>query len=69
MAMESYVAKRLEVIERELADLRRLIQGEKAQRGKRKGTLRGIWQGVEFTDEEIEGTKRALFKEMNEQEP
>jgi len=66
MAMESYVAKRLEVIERELGELRQLLEAGAVPKRKRKKGLRGIWKGVEFTDQEIEEAKRSLFKGLDE---
>jgi hypothetical protein len=63
---ESYVAKRLEAIEEELRQLRQLLSPPGKRR--RPSSLRGIWKGVEFTDEEIEQAKRALTKKWESRE-
>ena len=58
MTREAYMAKRIEMIERELEDLRKtMLSG-----GGRVADLRGIWKGADITDEEIEEAKRSLFK-------
>ena len=58
MTREAYIAKRIEMIERELEDLRKTMLGG----GGKVSDLRGIWKGVDITDEEIEEAKRSLFK-------
>jgi hypothetical protein len=58
MQREAYIVKQIEVIERELQELKRFVAGGKQE----MGSLRGIWKGVDITDEEIEEAKRSLFK-------
>jgi predicted nuclease with TOPRIM domain len=61
----SYVSARIEAIQQELEQLKRalsrLIEGKK-----RKTKLKGLWKGVEVTEEEIEEAKRAVFKDAYE---
>lgn len=58
----SYVLARIEAIQQELEQLKRalscLVEGKK-----RKTKLKGLWKGVEVTEEEIEEAKRAVFKD------
>ena len=54
------VIKRLEVIEAELAQLRRLLAARPTSEP--PVTLEGIWKGADITDEDIEEAKRSLFK-------
>ena len=61
----SYVSARIEAIQQELEQLKRalaLLAGGK----KRKTKLKGLWKGVEVTEEEIEEAKRAVFKDAYE---
>ena len=65
MTTEAYVLKRIEMMEQELERLK------KAFLKKGKGeviSLRGIWEGVDVSDAEIEEAKRSLFKEASENE-
>jgi hypothetical protein len=55
-----YVIKRLEVMEAELVQLRRLLSAKPTVEP--PVTLRGIWKGADVTDEDIEEAKRSLFK-------
>lgn len=55
-----YVLKRLEMIEAEIAELKRLLGAKPSKR--RKVTLEGIWKGADITDDDIEEAKQSLFK-------
>ncbi|MBI4284340.1 MAG: hypothetical protein HY670_00350 [Chloroflexi bacterium] len=60
MTSETYLVKRIEMMQEELERLKRTIL--------RKGlvqpaVLRGIWRGIDFSDEEIEEAKRSWVKE------
>jgi len=61
----SYVLARIDAIQQELEQLKRtlscLVEGKK-----RKTKLKGLWKGVEVTEEEIEEAKRAVFKDAYE---
>jgi hypothetical protein len=59
--VETYVAKRLEHIEQELKQLRRLLSPPRGQRRKLL-SLEGILKGVNFSEEDIERAKRSLSK-------
>ncbi len=58
MGRETYIITRIEAIEAELRRLKQLISGARTN----KTTLRGIWQGADISDEQIEDAKRSLFK-------
>jgi hypothetical protein len=60
MATESYLIKRIEMIQDELESLKKTV----VKRGKEKPLkIRGIWKGVDFSDEEIEEAKSSWLKE------
>jgi hypothetical protein len=61
MVTEIYIIKRIEMLQEELESLKRTVL--------KKGTgiplkMRGIWKGVDFSDEEIEETRSLWFKEQ-----
>ena len=58
MNKETYLVKRIEMIEEELDQLKKVITG-----GTQKNiNLLGAWEGVDFPDELIEKAKRSLFR-------
>jgi len=61
----SYVSARIEAIQQELEQLKRALS-RLAEGKKRKTKLKGLWKGVEVTEEEIEEAKRAVFKDAYE---
>ena len=56
MSKEDYIVKRIEMIQYELEQLKKLFVEEEP----RGVSLRGIWKDVDITDEEIEEAKRSL---------
>ena len=58
MGRETYIITRIEAIEAELRRLRQFMSPDRTTRT----TLRGIWQGADISDEQIEDAKRSLFK-------
>ena len=62
MSREALILWHIENIERELAEIKKLISSD---RGKNK-SLRGIWQGVDISDDEIEEAKHSLAKDIDE---
>jgi hypothetical protein len=52
----------LDNIEREIRDLKRLL-GEKPEV---RRSLRGIWRGMQITDEDIEEAKHSWMKKIDE---
>jgi hypothetical protein len=60
MSTETYIAKRIEMLQEELEFLKRT--GLKTGNGQ-PAKLGGIWIGVDFSDEEIEETKLAWTRE------
>ena len=61
MSGEVYITRRIEAIEEELKQLKKLVSG----RERRLVSLRGVWEGVDTPDEAIEEAKRSLFKGIN----
>lgn len=63
MATEAYVLKRIEMIEQELEQLKKLL----LKNGELKPvSLWGLWRDVDISDEEIEEAKRSLFKGIDD---
>ena len=60
MVTDTYLLKRIEMLQEELDALKRVIINKTK---KEKVTLRGIWKGVDITDEEIEEAKSSWMKE------
>jgi hypothetical protein len=56
-----YVLARIQAIEQELADLRKVLVSE--IESPRKTKLKGLWKGINVTDEDIEEAKQAIFKD------
>ena len=56
-----YVLARIQAIEQELADLRKVLVSEIESPKKTK--LKGLWKGINITDEDIEEAKQAIFKD------
>ncbi|NER34360.1 MAG: hypothetical protein F6J93_10075 [Oscillatoria sp. SIO1A7] len=62
--MEKYILKRLQSIQKELAELTDLMAREMEGKPPRPTKLKGMWAGkFEVTDEEIEEAKRDLFRD------
>ncbi len=60
MATDSYVIKRIEMLQEELEMLKKTVQ----DKGTRKPVkLRGIWKGAGFTESDIEDVRRSWSKE------
>jgi hypothetical protein len=60
MVTETYLVKRIEMLQEELESLKRTIL--KKSKGK-SASISGIWKGVEFSDEEIDEAKSSWIKE------
>lgn len=60
MATETYLLKRIEMMQEELERLKRTILKKGVER---PTTLRGIWRGIDFSDEEIEEATHSWLKE------
>ena len=56
-----YVLARIQAIEHELADLKKVLVSEIESPKKTK--IKGLWKGINITDEDIEEAKRAVFKD------
>lgn len=64
MSTDAYILKRLEAIERELAELRRRLQEPNGAKGEeRDPPLYGVLRGIEFSEDDFEDAKRSLFRD------
>jgi hypothetical protein len=59
VSRDDYIVKRIEMIQYELEQLKKLFVKREPK------SLRGIWKGANITDEEIEEAKRSLSPEMD----
>ena len=58
MNRDQFIVRRIEMIERDLDEVKRLISSDSGE----NISLFGIWRGVDIPDEDIEEAKRSLFK-------
>ena len=58
MSSEVYITRRIEAIEEELKQLKKLVSSREG----RIMSLRGVWEGLDIPNEAIEEAKRSLFK-------
>jgi len=59
MVTDNYVVKRIEMLQEELDSLKRTVH--KALKRK-KVKIRGIWKGIDISDEEIDKAKTSWLK-------
>jgi len=57
----SYLKTRINAMQQELEQLRKMLISQLGD-SKRKTQLKGLWEGIEVTEEEIEEAERAVFK-------
>jgi len=55
-----YVLARIQAIEQELADLKKVIISEEIPK---KTKLKGLWKGIDISDDDLEKAKIAVFKD------
>jgi len=60
--MNEYILARLQTIQRELEELRTLLAHE-IHGPPSRVKLRGLWKGVEITEDEVREAERAVFKD------
>ena len=58
MSRELYITRRIEMIEEDLEHLKKFVSIDEGK----LVSLRGVWEGANFQDEEIEEAKQSLFK-------
>ena len=58
MSRELYITRRIEMIEENLEHIKRFVSIDEGK----LASLRGVWEGVDFQDEDIEEARRSLFK-------
>ena len=58
MTDRSLILAKIERIEEELQEVKRMV----ADDSRENVNLEGIWEGVDISDEDIEEAKRSLFK-------
>lgn len=64
--MDQYVLARLDALQQELERLRRAVAVQGSERPKRTTKLKGLWEGIDVTDEDLEEAKRAVFRDAYE---
>ncbi len=60
MATETYLLKRIEIMQKELEHLKKTVLKKGA---KKPVIIRGIWKGVDFSDVEIDEAIHSWIKE------
>ena len=60
--MTEDVLVRIEAIQHELEELKKLV-AHQVTGPRRRTNLKGLWQGVQVTEEELKGAERAVFKD------
>lgn len=63
--MSEYVLARIEVIQQELEVLRKAVVHE-MQGSRQKTELKGLWKGVEVTQEDLKSAQQAVFRDAYE---
>ncbi len=58
MSRDHFIVRRIEMIERDLDEVKRLVSSGEGG----NIALRGIWRGMDIPDEDVEEAKRSLFK-------
>jgi hypothetical protein len=59
--LDEHVLARIESIQQELEFLKKAVTVKPVSR-RRKTALRGLWQGIQISEEDIAVAKRAIFK-------
>lgn len=60
--MSQYVLARIDALQEELESLRQTV-AYGVERPKRTTKLKGLWEGIEVTEEDLEEAKRAVFRD------
>jgi hypothetical protein len=60
--MSNYVLIRIEALQQELENLRQVVLHE-TQGARRPTQLRGLWQGVQFSEASLKTAQRAVFRD------
>lgn len=60
--ISEYVLARIEALQQELESLRKVV-AYSVERPGRKTKLKGLWRGIEVTEEDLEEAKRAVFRD------
>ncbi|MBC6423195.1 MAG: hypothetical protein GDA38_18010 [Hormoscilla sp. SP12CHS1] len=61
--MEKYILLRIKSIQRELDELRKILERQVEGKPLRQTKIKGLWAGLEVTDEELEEAKREVFRD------
>lgn len=56
--MSDYIVARIQAIQQDLEELRKCIKNPR-----RKIKLKGLWKGINISEEDIEEAKRAVFRD------
>ena len=63
--MEHYVLARVQAIQQELEQLRRVL-AHQVEGERRKTKLAGLWKAVQVSEEDFKEARRAVFKAASE---
>ncbi len=65
--MSEYVLARIQAIQKELEELRKTV-AHQLQGSRQKTQLKGLWKGIEVTEEDIKSAQRGIFRDACEWE-
>ena len=61
---DEYVLARIKALQRELGELEKVVTNQLQHQNQRsKTTIKGLWKGVEISEEDLKEAKRAVFKD------
>ncbi len=59
--MNTQIVTKIETIEKELYDLKTLLQTETIKKSYKKSNLSGLWKGLKIKDKELENAQKEIF--------
>ena len=62
--MSTFVLARIEAIQQELEELKKVVSHQEPASVGRKTKLKGLWAGVYVSEEDIDEAQKAVFKEV-----
>jgi hypothetical protein len=65
--MSEYVLARIQAIQQELEALRKTV-AHQLQGSRKKTQLKGLWKGIEVTEEDLKAAQQAVFRDAYEWE-
>lgn len=65
--MSEYVLVRIQAIQQELEELKKIV-AHQLQSSRQKTNLKGLWKGIEVTEEDVESAQQAVFRDAYERQ-